>query len=154
VANRNLTRYIVAGLAAAILLAALWPISSPATPLWKIWVVDESGHPVEGALVSLSWQNYSAEDEGHEQDLRTDQNGYVAFPPKTLEASVLRRMIQTIVSATAGVHASFGPHAYVDAFGADGLAGEAVSGKYVTDWTGAPPEMQSRIVLKPRPHLK
>jgi hypothetical protein len=82
--------------------------------------------------------------------LRTDENGYVVFSARTMKAPALRRMFETIASATGGVHASYGPHAFVLAFGPGGLAGEAVNGKYVADWTGAPSEMQSRIVLRPR----
>jgi hypothetical protein len=110
--------------------------------------VDENGQPVQGALVRLDWQNYSAETTEHEESLYTDQNGYALFPVRTSRASILRRIVGMILSASGGVHASFGPHAYVTAFGQGGLTGPAVSGKYVTDWTGAPSQMQSRIVLK------
>jgi hypothetical protein len=98
--------------------------------------------------VRLSWQDYSGETEGHEEDLLTGENGYVVFTARTFRASGLRRLVGTILSARAGVHASFGPHAFVFAFG-QGFEGGAVSGKYVTNWTGEPSEMQSRIVVKP-----
>ena len=138
-------RFVVAGLTTAFLLAAVWPITSPATPHWEVWVVDENGHALQGMTVRLVWENYSAESESHEQDLRTDENGYVVFPARTFKASALRRLFGTIRAARAGVHASFGPHAYVFAFGR-GLEGDAVAHGYITDWTGKPDEMQSRIV--------
>jgi hypothetical protein len=53
----------------------------------------------------------------------------------------------TISTAGAGVHASFGRHPYVFAFGG-GYEGNAVDGKYVTEWRGTPDSMESRIVAK------
>ena len=69
--------------------------------------------------VRLSYQNYSLEDESHEMDRITDQRGQVTFPAQTIHASFLRRCYYTVLSARAGVHASFGPSASVFAFGMD-----------------------------------
>ena len=100
--------------------------------------------------VTLTYQNYSAETEEHSEQKQTDALGHVAFPPRSLKASRLRRILTTIQSARAGVHASFGPHAWVMAYG-NGLDGIAVTNGYVADWTGAPARMTSRVVAKPRP---
>ena len=141
--------FAVAGIAAVLALLLINPvISTPATPLWEVWVVDANARPLAGMTVRLSWQNYSAETSGHEEDRRTDENGYVAFPARKFRASISDRFLGTIRSASGGVHASFGPHAYVFAFG-QGLQGSAVTGEYVADWTGKPDRMQSRIVAKP-----
>lgn len=142
------TGYVVAGLVVALLPVGLLPIPSLATPRWEVWVVDENGHPKQGMTVRLSWQNYTLETEGHEEDMRTDQNGYVVFPARTIRASAFTRIAGAIRAAQSGVHASFGPHDYVFAFG-QGLQGDAISGRYLVDWTGKPPEMQFRIVVKP-----
>jgi hypothetical protein len=109
--------------------------------------VDENGHPLQGMTVRLFWQNYSAETEGHEQNLETDQNGYVVFPARTLRASVMRRVFMTLRESLAIAHASYGPHAHVFTFGR-GLEGGAVTDGYVIDWTGKPDQIQSRIVAK------
>jgi hypothetical protein len=136
-------------IAAVMALPVINPmISTPATPLWEVWVVDANERPLAGMTVRLAWQNYSAETSGHEEDQRTAENGYVAFPARKFRATISDRLLGTIRSASAGVHASFGPHAYVFAFG-QGLQGSAVTGEYVADWTGKPDRMQSRIVVKP-----
>jgi hypothetical protein len=87
-----------------------------------VWVLDQNGHAVSGITVRLSYQNYSVEDETHEIDRTTDQDGHAAFAAQTLSSSLLRRLVFTVLSARAGIHASFGPHANVFAFG-KGLEG-------------------------------
>jgi hypothetical protein len=62
-------------------------------------------------------RNYFAELTGHEETGVTDVNGQVHFEAKTLRASPLKRFVAVIHSAMGGVHASFGPHAFVFAFG-------------------------------------
>src|ERR1700730_18843151 len=106
-------RILLFGLACATLFLVLWPIPSPATPRWEVRVVDESGQPVQDAIVRLSRQNYSVETKEHEEELHCEENGYAVFPARNLRASLLRRVIGTIRSASGGAHASFGPHAYV-----------------------------------------
>ena len=66
--------------------------------------------------------------------------------------SALGQRIRALLSSAAGgAHASFGPHAYVLAFG-NGLEGFAVDKQknVVVDWTGKPGHMEPRIVLAPR----
>jgi hypothetical protein len=133
-------------IAAILALFVINPaISTPATPLWEVSVVDANSRPLVGMTVRLSWQNYSAETNGHEEDRRTDENGYVVFPARKFRASISGRLLGTIRSASAGAHASFGPHAYVFAFG-QGLQGSAITGNYIADWTGKPDRMESKIV--------
>jgi len=137
----------VAVIGAALLLVGLLPIRYLASPRWDVWVVQDTGHPVSGIDVRLTYQDYSAEGQGHELTTITDETGHALFPPQYRRASLLQRIFYTLSSATAGVHASFGRHAYVFAFGG-GHEGDAVSGKYVTDWQGVPDTMESKIVLK------
>lgn len=144
---RTVATLALCGFAVAVGLLIVNPvISSPATPHWEVWVFDEQGHPLEGMTVRLSWRNYSAETADNQEDRHTDENGHVVFPASRLAASLRDRISATIQSAGAGVHASFGSHAFVFAFG-HGLEGVSVSGPYVTDWRGKPDEMQSRIVV-------
>jgi hypothetical protein len=110
-------------------------------------VVTDDGLPVASTNVRLVYQNYSAEGQSHELTLTTDENGRVLIPAQYERACVLQRLYYTVSSAGAGVHASFGRHAYVFAFGG-GYEGNAVAGKYVTDWRGTPDSMDSRIVAK------
>lgn len=123
------------------------PMPHLVCPSWDVWVVDPSGTPQRGTTVRRSYQDYSLEREGHEEDAATDATGYAHFAKRESRASLISRFFGTLHSAmTGGVHASFGRHAFVFAFG-NGKQGQAVSGKYVTDWTGSPEHMQSRIVV-------
>ena len=118
-------------------------------PDWEVLIVDEQGLPLENMTVRLNYQNYSAEPEGHELEATTDARGQVHFPKQTTRTSIGSYILNTAWSATAGVHASFGRHAYVFTFGR-GRDGSATTGDYITDWTGSPDEMKSRIVAEPR----
>ena len=132
-----------------VVAVCFWPITTLSSPLWKVLVVDQEGKPVDGIMVALDFQNYSAESSGHMEWRQTDATGRVVFPPHTLRASAARRVIEILKSATGGVHASFGPHAGVWADGKS-LSGSATAGKWVTDWKGSPAEMSSTIVVKPK----
>lgn len=128
----------------------LWPIPYTAAPAWEVWVEDEAGRPLEGMKVRLSYQNYSAESKGHELNAITDGNGHVYFPTQMASASIARYAVYSAWSATTGIHASFGRHASVFTFG-QGRDGSPAADNAVTDWTGAPPEMKSRIVARRLP---
>jgi hypothetical protein len=127
---------------------SLIPIQSLEAPLWKVSVVDESNKPVSDITVRESYQNYSAEFEGGERDLIADAQGRVVFPAKQVRVPLLKRALVSISSATAGVHASFGPHEHVFAFG-NGMEGDSVKNGFVEDWTGAPATNDSVIVVHP-----
>lgn len=127
---------------------SLIPIPYFACPSWDVSVVDDVGRPVQGETVRLVYQNYSAEAQSHEEDRITDERGHAAFPRRESSASIFRLCYYTASSARAGVHARFGRHALVFAFG-KGLSGISTSGKLVTDWTGSPDRMESRIVAEP-----
>jgi hypothetical protein len=135
--------------AVAIVSAAIVPIRSLNCPAWEVWVTDQGGRPVPDMTVRLTYRNYSAEAESHEFDTITDAQGHVAFSAQTVSASLARRMVAILSSVTAaGVHASFGPHATVFAFGR-GLQGFAVDQQrnVIADWTGKSDRMESRIVV-------
>jgi hypothetical protein len=139
-------RRVVVILASVLLIASLLPIPYQASPRWDVWVVKDDGKPHSGIGVRLVYQNYSGENQSHEVTARTDENGHVQFPVQHGRASLFQRLFYTVSSAGAGIHASFGRHAYVFAFG-DGYEGAAATGKYVTDWRGTPESMESRIVV-------
>ncbi len=144
------SKIALAGAAAIVL--SLVPIPYLACPDWSIQVVDEQGRPLQGMLVHLDYQNYSVEDNEHEEDQYSDKLGRAAFHHKTGSASILRRCFYTARSALEGVHASFGTHAWVNVFG-QGREGEATQGNKVTDWQGSPSRMESLIVAGSRPDL-
>ena len=80
----------------------------------------------------------------HEQDAYTDENGFVSFPERTVTSSWLARTVGVISNTVSlGVHASYGPSAYVLAYGhtvggkrlegsANYQAGEPLGAKLVT----------------------
>jgi hypothetical protein len=144
-----LKRHKYVALFSAMALAAffLWPTTTAQCPMWEVWVVDETGQPLEGMTVRLTFQNYSAESDSHSVDVSTDARGYVVFKSQNLSVPRIQRIVTTMQAAMAGVHASFGPHAWVWTFG-NGLEGVAVSDGHVTDWNGAPPRIASKIVAK------
>jgi hypothetical protein len=141
---------VVAGFALGL---ALFPFASPHSPAWTVTVVDTRNQPIPGMIVRLSYQNYSAEHESHEVDKITDERGQVTFSAQTLHASFIRRCYYTLLSARAGVHASFGPYASVLAFG-QGKRGSDVdpTGSVLVSWRGAPSQMQSRFVINRSGH--
>ena len=75
---RAITRTWIAGV--AFVAVALIPIPYLAAPRWQVWVVDDSGAPLEGMTIRLVYQNSSAEAEGHEENRSSDVRVYVAFP--------------------------------------------------------------------------
>ncbi len=102
----------------------------------------------QACLIRLSYQNYSAERRSHEEDRTTNERGQASFERRESSASILQLCFYTGLSAArAGVHAGFGRHAWVFAFG-EGREGFATSGQLVTDWTGNPDHMESRIALE------
>jgi hypothetical protein len=135
----------------AVIVFWLFPVSLLASPEWEVTVVDEHAKPVEGMTVRETWQNYSVEATGHEMDRQTDASGHATFPARKTEYSLLRQIAGTVSHLIHfNVHDSYGPHASVFAFG-NHLEGTAITGEYVTDWTGYPSSMQSRIVVSPSP---
>ncbi len=138
-------------LMAIALVLSVIPVTSLNSPKWDVFVVDQNGQPVSDMIVRLSYQNYSAESEGHELDAVSDERGHASFAPQTLRASAMRRGLSILQSAMGGVHASFGPHASVFAFGR-GLQGYDVDRKSnaLVFWRGTPDRMESLIVVEPK----
>ncbi len=130
----------------------LIPFRTLNCPTWDVWVTYLDGEPAAGVTVRLTYQNYSLERESHQIHAITDGRGHVEIRARTISASLARRVVGTLSSAMSeGIHASFGPHAYVSASG-NGVEGFAEWGNTITDWTGEPSHMESRIVLV-RPQL-
>jgi hypothetical protein len=130
------------------LVIGFWPITTMNGPPWEVWVVDQSGQPVPGITVRESYKICSIQHPERQKDLYTDNSGHVIFYPRMVRASSAVRLVSVVVSAITGPHASFSPHAYVFAFG-KGMEGFVESNGSVTDWTGSPLTMNSKIVVTP-----
>jgi hypothetical protein len=139
-------RWII-GAVSCCLIIGLVPIRYLASPGWDVLVVTADQKPLAGVFVRLSYTNFSVEgpSAGHEITLTTGADGKVVFPQQRGWACLLQRIFWTGISATGGVHASYGRHAFVFVFG-DDYDGTATSGAYVTDWAGTPALMHSTIV--------
>jgi hypothetical protein len=96
---------------ASLAILVLYPFKITVVPEKRVLVMTKNMHPVRDALVRQSWQNYSLEREGHEEDLPTDAHGRVTFPTRTIRAPLVWRLLGPLASiAGQGVHASFGVH--------------------------------------------
>jgi hypothetical protein len=103
-----------------ILLAALLlaPWKTVVAPAARVRVFDESGNPARGVVVKQEWQ-YIAVGADHEykEYSRTDADGYVAVPARTLRIAMLQRVLGAfrMIVTPHGV----GAHARLWAHGAD-----------------------------------
>jgi len=131
-----------------VAIASFYPEKYSVCPAWTVTVQDESGKPVPGMTVRRSCNDYSVGIH-REEDRRTDLNGKTSFDPLTVRGPRALRWGGNFINVvTQGVHASFGCHSYVFAFGR-GLEGSPVRGGYVEVWEGTPVHMESRIVAAP-----
>jgi hypothetical protein len=104
---------IVPGALLAVLL--LYPFETTVVPEWKVRVVDESGKPMISIGVKEGWEHSSIEMNRHEQDLTTDNDGWVTFPRRTIRANLLWRLGGAFVTVLP--HAQSGPHFFLDVQG-------------------------------------
>jgi len=89
----------------------LCPFKKTLVPEQRVLVVTKDMHPIRNAMVRQSWQDYSLERYGHEEDLPTDTHGRATFPTRSIRAPLVWRLLGPLASiAGQGVHASFGVH--------------------------------------------
>lgn len=99
---------VILGIVSVLLI---YPFKKTLVPEQHVLVVTKDMHPVTNALVRQSWQDYSLESAGHEDDARTDVNGRITFPSRTIRAPLLLRMLGPLISIVGqGIHTSFGVH--------------------------------------------
>jgi hypothetical protein len=132
------------GILVGLLVLSLIPIPHIVAPEWTVQIVDADGRPVPGITVREESQEYSIEHREDERDEVSGDGGTVRFPARYLYVSVLQRVIGAGLSvAGTGVHASFGSHTYVFAFG------KGLEGQPDKEWFGVARTMTSKIVLHP-----
>lgn len=113
---------------------------STTVPEWKIRVVNTQDDPVTRAEVYQTWKYYSLEpSDTFNRDVRvTDENGYVAFPQRTVKASLLRRVLAFVgEKVNINPHTSFGPHSHISlsqggtTYAADYTEGQALPSEII-----------------------
>jgi hypothetical protein len=132
---------------AVVAAILLFPFKQTVAPEWTIHTLDADRHPLANITVWEVWQQYSLENEGHEEDRLTDSSGRVQFQRRNLRSSIGRRLIGCFGQVMkTGVHASCGANSYLVAFG---------KGVDTIDWTDfgqeqgtTMPWQHSTLVLK------
>src|SRR5438552_1826073 len=117
-------KFIVVGLIALVLFGLFYPFETTVVPTWRLRVIDEHGVPYEGLRVVEDWKHYSLElEEGTNGEERwTNRNGTVEFPRRTIRISAIGRLFRmTIASLKRFLHGSTGIHAYIMAWGPEGV---------------------------------
>jgi hypothetical protein len=144
--NPSVTRNakLVVGISLCVLV---FPVRTTSAPDWDVCVVDASGRPVPGTLVREFYQNYSAEFDGHQEDLYSDWQGLVHFSKKHVTAPLLIRLMAILYEASALAHGSYGPDSYVIAFNST-RTGNDVRNGLIYAWKGSSNHETSILTLR------
>src|SRR5439155_8221502 len=103
---------------AVVAAILLFPFKQTIAPEWTIYTLDADRHPLANITVREVWQQYSLENEGHEEDCLTDSSGRVQFPRRNLRSSISQRLIGCFKQVMmTRVHTSCGAKSYLVAFG-------------------------------------
>ena len=89
-------RIAVISALALLLVTFLYPFQTTTVPEWNVRVVDDAGAPVHEINVTEHWQHYLLEADGHEEVQTTNQDGRVGFGPRSIRASLARRLFARI----------------------------------------------------------
>ncbi|MGH9943548.1 MAG: hypothetical protein ACRD9R_14480 [Pyrinomonadaceae bacterium] len=140
-------KYLLLAALAVVVAVLISPREITIVPAWRLRVVNEQGAPLKDVFVRQSWKHYSYElDAGTNlEDAWTDENGYVAFPQRTIKVSLIKQALAPlIVGGMLREHASFGPSAAIMAWGKD----EGSIGSSVEYEPGKP--LPEQLVLSPQ----
>lgn len=81
---------LAVGMGAIFLVSLLWfPYSYSSIPEWKVTVVDSTGHPLPGVQATEEWLNPIEVGVTSSDSRKTNANGEVAFPMRTLKNRLL-----------------------------------------------------------------
>jgi len=85
-------RTLIATLIVSGVLVFLLPWKSQIVPAWKVRVVDQDGNPIAHLAVSQNWVDPNFQVLWLEEDLRTDENGFVGFPERSTWQNVFLKV--------------------------------------------------------------
>lgn len=127
--NKTRLGIVICALAIALVIALVIPFETTVVPAASVRIVDDGNHPAANILVKQEWKDVTIEDEMHVDFLKTDENGAVNFPNRTVRTFLLKRIINTTWRIlTQGPHASIGTYGTLTAYGN--------GNPYVWGWVG------------------
>ncbi len=112
------SRLILGSALLLMLVPLVYPFESVVAPEWRLRVLDDAGQPVVRINVTEHWRHYPLETTGHEESMKTGADGVVAFPSRSLKASLARRAVSAIGNVWRhGRQARFSPYVAVVVWG-------------------------------------
>jgi hypothetical protein len=135
------------GILAILIALCLVPFKRMTTPHWYIGVTNADGSPASNILVREEANDYSCGSTEQEEDATSNIRGQVEFAPKYIRTTMALCIFETVRSASAGVHTSFGRYTYVFALG--GVEGDVIDEHgNIYHWTGSPSILHSQLILR------
>lgn len=106
-----------------VIAIGLIPFETTTVPAWQITLLDQNGAPYVGQRVDEFWGNYNLElTAGHGEERWTDEHGRIDFPPRTLNMSMIERVVRKILTSVLRyMHGSQGIEAYLMTTVPDGI---------------------------------
>ena len=101
----------------AIAFIAAWiPFPTVVVPKWKVRVVDINDIQCVKQTVDQSWAHYSLSANSNSDYQKTDSEGFVEFPERTISKNLIQRIVYPMFAyALLLAHGSAGIEAYVHA---------------------------------------
>lgn len=94
----------------------LVPTTDVVSPDWQVLVTDTSGHPIQGASVTVFERQYTLESADVEETAFTNDAGRVSFVERQIRANALARITGALRNIfSQGAHASLGVHTHLHA---------------------------------------
>jgi hypothetical protein len=104
----------------AVLIAVLlFPWKSTVAPNMSVRVFDVVGKPAGGVVVKQQWEYFSVGSQKYKEYSRTDENGYVAFPERSVRTNLLSKISSIILEISTAGHYGMGAHVMIWAYGSD-----------------------------------
>jgi len=101
-----------------ILLILFYPFEQTVVPAAHIQVVDGAGRLGPNLFAKQEWFDVTVEESQHVDYSRSDENGYVTFPRRSVRAPLALRIVNTVWRiGTQGHHASIGSSAAITVYG-------------------------------------
>ncbi len=75
-----------------LILALLYPFKTTYVPAWPIRVTNQERAPVSRINITEHWQYALLEDAAQEETQKTDDDGRVSFPARSIRANLLQRV--------------------------------------------------------------